>query len=420
MVRRTNARQQNGQTTHQQCLHLAITTQVPAATAVGPPTHAQTVLLGSLCAIIARRRATSRTSVALGNESRARWRSLPLHAILETEKAKAKYVEVNVDNYTAIFKVDSGAEASAVSEAFPNLPHHLDKVDDLLTAPGDQSLKVIGYFMATLLWRGKTGHQRLYVIKSLSMPLLGFPAIQALGVVKFLDDMKVPAPQGLFRGLGTLKEEYKIRLRPDAVPFSLSVPCRIPIPLREVVQTELAKLEQDGAIRRVTNPTPRDAGLFMVPKSSGGYRVCIDFTKLNQVVPRERHVLPTVDQVLGLLGDAAVFSKLKVTSSFHQVKLSKDSQELTMFITPYGRYCFCRLPFGITSAPEFFQRQVAWILEVLDGLVNMVDDILVFGRTKKEHDQRLRQVLLCLSEAGVTPSFRRRFGLRWTCLLASS
>lgn len=114
-----------------------------------------------------------RTSVALANESRARWRSLQLHAILETEKPKAKYVKVNVDNYTVIFKVDSGAEASAVLEAFPALPHHLDKVDDLLTAPGDQSLKVIGYFMATLLWQGKACHQRLHVIKSLSVPLLG-------------------------------------------------------------------------------------------------------------------------------------------------------------------------------------------------------------------------------------------------------
>lgn len=239
-------------------------------------------------------------------------------------------------------------------------------------------------------------------------------------MIKFLDNMKVPAPQELFRGLGTLKEEYKIRLRPDAIPFSLGVLCRIPIPLRKVVRTELAKLEQNGAIQRVTNPTPRGAGLFVVPKSSGGYRVCVDFTKLNQVVLRERHVLPTVDQVLGLLGDVAAFSKLNATSSFHQVKLSKDSEELTMFIMPYGRYWFCRLPFGITSAPEFFQRQVAWILEGLDGTVNMVDDILVFGRTKKEHDQRLRQVLLRLSEAGVTLSFRRWFGLRWTCQLASS
>ena len=85
----------------------------------------------------------------------------------------------------------------------------------------------------------------------------------------------------------------------------------------------------------------------------------MDLTRLNKVILRERHVLPTVEQCLGLLGEATVFSKLDATSSFHQVKLSPESQELTTFITPFGRYCFLRLPFGITSAPEYFQRQMS-------------------------------------------------------------
>ncbi|CAN7948689.1 unnamed protein product [Ixodes pacificus] len=94
-------------------------TQVPAATVVEPRTQDPTVLLGSLCATFARR-ATSWTSVAFANESKASWR-LHLHAILEAEKAKAKYVEVTVDNYTAIFKVDPSAEVSVASESLPEL-----------------------------------------------------------------------------------------------------------------------------------------------------------------------------------------------------------------------------------------------------------------------------------------------------------
>lgn len=98
----------------------------------------------------------------------------------------------------------------------------------------------------------------------------------------------------------------------------------------------------------------------------------------------------------------SVFLKLDAKSGFHQVRLSESCQELTTFITPFGRYCYRRLPFGITSAPEVFQRQMSWILEGLEGCVNMVDDILVFGRDRSEHDSRLQAVLRKLEQAGIT------------------
>ncbi|XP_037515497.1 uncharacterized protein K02A2.6-like [Rhipicephalus sanguineus] len=339
--------------------------------------------------------------------------SVHLHAV--GTPAAAKFVDVTVDNYTAQFKVDSGAEVSAVPSDFLTLPAKLDKVDSLLTGPGGQPLRVLGSYLARLRWQGKTSCQRLYVIQSLTVPLLGLPALQALKVVKFLDELKTPKATlhaELFKGLGTLKDEYVIQLKPDAVPFSLSVPRRIHIPLLEVVRRELDKLESAGVIRRIDKPIPWCSGLIVVRKDDGSYRLCVDLTQLNKVVLRERHILPTVEQVLGLLGDATVFSRLDATASFHQVKLSADSQELTTFITPYGRYCFCRLPFGITSAPEYFQKQMARILEGQEGVANMIDDILVFGRTRQEHDARLSQVLSRLAKAGITLNEDKcRFGV---------
>lgn len=67
--------------------------------------------------------------------------------------------------------------------------------------------------------------------------------------------------------------------------------------------------------------------------------------------------------VLEQLGDAKVFSKLDATAGFHQVRLSQECQEYTTFVTPFGRYCYCRLLFGLTFAPEYFQREMARILE---------------------------------------------------------
>lgn len=113
-------------------------------------------------------------------------------------------------------------------------------------------------------------------------------------------------------------------------------------------------MEHMGVIRKVEGPTEWCAGIVPVVKPSGEVRVCVDLTQLNKSVLRERFALPTVDQALGSLKGAKWFSKLDANSGFYQVQLAKDSEELTTFLTPFGRYCFTRLPFGITSAPEYF------------------------------------------------------------------
>ena len=133
--------------------------------------------------------------------------------------------------------------------------------------------------------------------------------------------------------------------------------------------------------------------MVVVPKRDGKVCICVDLTKLNQNVRRERHILPSVEQTLAQLGTATVFSKLDANSGFWQIELNKDSALLTTFITPYGRYCFNRLPFGITSALEHFQRRMSEVLVDLEGVVCMMDDILVHGSSESEHDKRLAEVL---------------------------
>jgi len=88
-----------------------------------------------------------------------------------------------------------------------------------------------------------------------------------------------------------------------------------------------------------------------------------------------------------------LFSKLDARSSFWQIPLSEKSKLLTTFITPKGRFCFNRLPFGISLAPEHFQRQMSNVLEGLDGVICHIDDILVYGGDQPTHDQRL--VMCC-------------------------
>ena len=168
------------------------------------------------------------------------------------------------------------------------------------------------------------------------------------------------------------------------------------------VKEELECMEKIGVITKISEPTEWCAGIVVVPKPNGKIRICVDLTKLNESVCRERHVLPAVDHVLAQLSGATVFSKLDTNSGFWQIRLAEESRKLTTFITPMGRYCFNRLPFGITSAPEHFQRKMSQILEGQEGAVCMMDDILIYGSTQDEHDSRLISVLDKIKASGAT------------------
>ncbi len=128
-----------------------------------------------------------------------------------------------------------------------------------------------------------------------------------------------------------------------------------------------------------TGPTPWCAGLVVVPKKSGEVRLCVDLKPLNEAVLREVHPIPGVDETLAKLSGARVFSKLDANNGYWQIPLAEKSRKLTTFVTPHGRFCFNKLPFGISSAPELFHRRINGILDGLDGVICTMDDILVFS-----------------------------------------
>ena len=206
----------------------------------------------------------------------------------------------------------------------------------------------------------------------------------------------------IFQGLGNLGEPYTIQLKEDATPHAIFSARNIPLPLRGKVHDELARMETQGIISKVDEPTPWCAGMVAVPKKAGTVRICVDLKRLNQCVMREVYPLPKVDETLAQLSGATIFTRLDANSGFWQIPLSTDSRLLMTFITPYGRYCFNKLPFGILSAPEHFQRRMSRILSGLPGVVCQMDDVLIFGRDRAEHDARLEAALTRIKHAGIT------------------
>ena len=306
------------------------------------------------------------------------------------------------------FQIDTGAAVTVISERdYERLTRTtLLPAKRPLRGPSGDLLQVEGRFKGKIRTGKREVEQMIYVVQGLHKPLLGDPAIRSLKLLK-----RVGAIEGarseelfpqLFTGLGKLEEEYTIRLREGAQPFALNTPRRVPVPLMQSVKEELDRMERLGVISPVEAPTDWCAGMVVVPKSNGRVRICVDLTKLNESVYRERHPLPAVEQTLAQIAGARVFSKLDANSGFWQIPLSNESALLTTFITPFGHYCFNRLPFGITSAPEHFQRRMSAILRDLEGVVCLIDDILVYGKTQQEHDDRLHAVLKRLEEAGLT------------------
>ena len=161
-------------------------------------------------------------------------------------------------------------------------------------------------------------------------------------------------------------------------------------------------MEQVDVIEPIEEPTEWCSPIVVVPKADGRVRICVDLTRLNQGVRREVYHMPTVEETLGSLTEGSVFSKLDANSGFYQIVLNPESAKLTTFVAPFGRYMFKRLPFGISSAPEYFQRRMDKELSGLEGVKCRIDDIPVMGRDQAEHDQRLKQVLDRLVERKLT------------------
>ena len=107
-----------------------------------------------------------------------------------------------------------------------------------------------------------------------------------------------------------------------------------------------------------------------------------------------------MDDTLAQLSGAKRFTKLDANSGFWQIP--EKSCHLTTFVTPFGRFCFNKMPFGISSAPEHFQKRMNEIIHGLPGVLCLMDDVLVYGSNTHEHDTHLHAVLTRIQNAGIT------------------
>lgn len=168
---------------------------------------------------------------------------------------------IALNKRTLQFKVDTGADVLVISSAdyCKACDGHLRTPERILTGSAQQPLHIYGRFKGRLRRRDTELQQDVYVVSGLHRPLLGRPAIEVLGIVTMVEPVQAgnitASFPRLFQGLGKLKVNYMIKLRPDTKPFALTTPRRIALPLLSKVKAEVQRMEHLGVISKVKEPT---------------------------------------------------------------------------------------------------------------------------------------------------------------------
>nr|XP_037276745.1 uncharacterized protein K02A2.6-like [Rhipicephalus microplus] len=342
---------------------------------------------------------------------------LTVLAVRQVER-RTLVVDVVVENEPLQLLVDTGSSVSI-------LPDHVyrDKFANRfpLTAAtatlrdfSQKKIPVLGWFTARVVRGKNSACLRFYVVPQ-GVALLGLDAVHQLQlniIGSTLECLQVTAsPQSLpselcefsflfADKLGLAKNfVHSVKLRADIKPVAAKVR-RLPLTLRDKVAAELTRLLDAGIIERVS-AAEWVSPIVVVQKKDGTIRLCVDLREPNKAVVIDGFPLPHTEELLHALSGAAWFSKLDLAAAYHQVELAEESREITTFITHEGLFRFCRVCFGLASAPAAFQRMMQEILKGCKGVLFYIDDIIVFGKTKHEHNRNLREVLHRIAEAGL-------------------
>ncbi|RZC23713.1 Cytochrome b-c1 complex subunit Rieske-2, mitochondrial isoform B [Glycine soja] len=140
--------------------------------------------------------------------------------------------------------------------------------------------------------------------------------------------------------------------------------------------------------------------MLLVKKKDGTMRLCVDYRRLNKVTIKNRYPLPRIDDLMDQLVGACMFSKIDLRSGYHQIRVKYEDISKTAFRTRYDHYEYLVMPFGVTNAPSVFMNYMNRIFHpYLDSFVVVfIDDILVYSKTRGEHEKHLRVVLQTLKD----------------------
>ena len=323
-------------------------------------------------------------------------------ASINSVKSKQPRLNVKVDGLNVQMLVDTGSSINILDEntyqRFQVKPKLSKTETKVFTYGSNTNFPLLGKFMGTVESKDKITTTNFYATKGSSGCLLSYESAVGLQIIPEISVISSSSSKSeklcetyssIFEGIGKLKDvEIDMHVDPDVQPFQQ--PHRgIPFHVRKDVEKELEIMKANDLIEEVDEPTPWVSPIVVAPKpkSPNEVRICVDMREPNLAIKRTRHIIPTVDDIIVDLNGSKVFSKLDLRKGYNQLILSQSSRNITCFTTHAGIFRYKRLCFGINSAAEIFQNTLRNALHGLEGVKNISDDIIVFGKDQDEHDK---------------------------------
>ncbi|GJV17139.1 putative reverse transcriptase domain-containing protein [Tanacetum coccineum] len=204
----------------------------------------------------------------------------------------------------------------------------------------------------------------------------------------------------------TRQVEFQIDLIPGAVPVARAPYRLAPSEIKELSE-QLQELSDKGFIR--PSSSPWGAPVLFVKKKDESFRMCIDYQELNKLTVNNRYPLLRIDDLFDQLQGSSVYSKIDLRSGYHQLRVREEDIPKTAFRTRYGHYEFQVMPFGFTNAPAVFMDLMNRVCKpYLDKFVIVfIDDILIYSKDKKEHEEHLKAILELLRKEELYAKFSK-------------
>ena len=281
-------------------------------------------------------------------------------------------------------KIDTGAKVNVMSKrhflALGLKPSQLRYSNVTLVAFNRALVQPIGCFLVEVRVRNTVVPMVFQVVEECANVLICYRDAVRSGLITSVTcdncgDITADAVE--VDEFNTYKNEVlTLRLRDDAQPKAF-LPRTIPLAQEAEVKAELQRMVEEGIITPVTEATEWSSPMLVRRKPNGKLRVCMDPRHLNQFLLRAVYPMPEIETIFPKLLGATRFSKLDMTQGFWHIQLDEPTSYLCTFSTPYGRYRYLRMPFGISPAPEIFHRMVGDVIRNMTGVTHFVDDILI-------------------------------------------
>jgi hypothetical protein len=322
------------------------------------------------------------------------------------EKESSWYKTLSINGTELNCKLDTGAQANVMSHStFHSLeiPAELRATATVLTAYDNNRIRPLGIASLQVNLKNALHETEFFVVDYNATTLLGLPSCMKLDVVRRVDTVARQPEQrreegllaeysDVFGGLGCFPGEHHIVVDKNVRPV-IHAPRRVPLSLQPKLKAALEAMLKSGTIVKRDEPTDWVSSLLLVEKPNGKIRLCLDPSDLNLAIKREHYVIPTSEDVIARLHGKKIFTVIDMKDAFWQIKLDDYSSRLCTFNTIFGRFSFCRLPFGVTCAPEVLQKRNMEVFGDIAGVHVIFDDLLIAADDEAEHDISLQMVL---------------------------